>query len=224
MLIKEKEMKISKMLLVSLLGVVVIGGAMADEYDGPRNRCQSKSDKIWVESTKACIPENPCKDSEYEKAYCNRAFANFQSPAGTDLYIDLINLYAENHALNCKAVPKESKLVGQDYVVCKGTDVMVFEFDDINDHALHNVSNYLNDLNAAVCVASGGQMQNKKCETVHACSKFDNMIENISKVLTNVKTFLLREDKADGCTILVNEEEIKATEKLVHSLMEFSVP
>lgn len=53
-------MKVSKIMLASLLGAIAINSVMADEYDGPRNRCKAKSDKHWVEKTKECIPANPC--------------------------------------------------------------------------------------------------------------------------------------------------------------------
>ena len=133
-------MQISKILLASLLGAVVINNVMADEYDGPRNRCKSKSDKIWVESTKECIPANPCKDSTYD-TYCNRMFKDFEVKGiggewkneSGDGYKLLVAAYALGHDLSCKPLDAESKTIGQDYVMCYGDDVMVFEFDDIND-------------------------------------------------------------------------------------------
>jgi len=159
---KEKKMKVSKIILASLLGAVMINGAFADEFDGPRNRCKAKSDKIWVERTHECIPTNPCKDSKYEE-YCNRAFKDYQSPGGTDLYIYLIDFYAESHNLSCKAVPQDSSMFGQDYVVCQGTDVMVFEFDDINNYNIwseyHPAQRPHQKTLEAICTAAGGSIE-----------------------------------------------------------------
>lgn len=82
---KEKKMKVSKIMLASLLGVVAISGAFADEYDGPRNRCKSKSDKYWVEKTHTCVPKNTCGDFEY-KDYCFKH--DFK---GTDTQVRLLH-------------------------------------------------------------------------------------------------------------------------------------
>ena len=132
---KEKKMKVSKIILASILGAVVLNCANADDYDGPRNRCKSKSDKIWVERTKACIPENPCKDSNFEK-YCNRDFKNLDT--GLVGYKILIDVYTKTHGISCEPENTESKIFGQDYVLCQGQDVLVFEFDDIDDALFNN--------------------------------------------------------------------------------------
>lgn len=72
-------MKVSKIMLASLLGAVAISGAFADEFDGPRNRCKAKSDKIWLEEVHSCVPENPCTTGteEEKKEYCDEiTFSN----------------------------------------------------------------------------------------------------------------------------------------------------
>ena len=70
-------MKVSKIMLASLLGVVAISGAFADEYDGPRNRCKARPDKVWVEREKICVPTDTCdpqlkySQSDIYKTYCH---------------------------------------------------------------------------------------------------------------------------------------------------------
>lgn len=72
-------MKVSKIILASLLGAVAISGAFADEFDGPRNRCKAKSDKIWLEEVHSCVPKNPCTTGteEEKNEYCDEiTFSN----------------------------------------------------------------------------------------------------------------------------------------------------
>lgn len=151
-------MKISKIMLAFVLMAVVVNSAIADDYDGPRNRCKSKSNKIWVERTHECIPENPCKDSKFE-VYCNRLFRDTEvMELG---YKILVESYARTHNLSCEPVDTESKLVGQDYVMCMGDDVMVFEFDDVNEHAIgfnteKRDQRYMENNYPYVCRAIGG--------------------------------------------------------------------
>ena len=86
-------MKYAKILCGALLGLVVVN-AMADEYDGPRNRCNAKTDKLWIEDTKACIPANPCSsdDRDIVDTYCVRRFA--------DIDIDVSPMSARAHNAN----------------------------------------------------------------------------------------------------------------------------
>ena len=154
-------MKVSKIILASLLGAVAISGAFADEFDGSRNRCKAKSDKIWVERTHDCIPQNPCENPNFDQ-YCNREFRNLQLADGE--YIGLINYYADVNNIDCKAVPQNAKLIGQDYVICMGKDVLVFEFDDINDIVItkSKVENFFSDdLMHALCKIMGGTLEEK---------------------------------------------------------------
>ncbi len=177
-------MKVSKIILASLLGVVVVNSAIADDYEGARNRCKSKSDKIWVEKTHECIPENPCKDSKFE-AYCNRMFKDVEVQ---DLgYKVLVEAYASTHDLECLPMDTKSKLVGQDYVVCMGEDVMVFEFDDVNEFAIgfdnqKRDAKYMWDKYPHVCRAIGGQsgVDNRvKCydTTESNCSRLKSVLQ-----------------------------------------------
>ena len=225
---KERKMKISKIILVSILGAVVLNCAIADEYDGPRNRCKSKSNKIWVENTKTCIPENPCKESGYEK-YCNRDFKEYQSPKGSNMYVHLINLYADSHNLKCSAVPKDADLVGQDFVLCKGNDVMVFEFDDIsNSTFLETV--YSADWNTkqleatikAVCKAINGTIKKEGLKTVCSTSN-PGCPRNLNKALSDYvsastysgqsyqKLEVNKED--DVCSVVADFSEIRDWEQ-----------
>ena len=143
-----------KMLMCAAAGAVVMSCASANDIDVNqiRTACQSSDKTLWVERNQVCIPRNPCKNDKF-KSYCNRMFADVQT---RDLgYMVLIDLYAQAHNLSCKPVRQDAKLVGQDYVVCNGTDVMVFEFDDIHDFVLLDIS-YENEMRKELCKAVDG--------------------------------------------------------------------
>lgn len=150
-----------KKLIFGIAGIIaMVSSADAVDTAQIKAACQSSDKTLWVERNQVCIPRNPCKDSKFEK-YCNKDFADFQSPAGSDMYISLINLYANSHNLSCSAVRQEAKWVGQDYVVCMGTDVMVFEFEDIEDKNIFHLmpeaqKSQLVEVVKAICKATGG--------------------------------------------------------------------
>lgn len=128
-------MKVSKIILASLLSAIAINSVMADEYDGPRNRCKSKSDKVWVENTKTCVPKNPCKDSDY-KDYCHREFARVETTNLTAArylaqgYLE-IKGFSKVDCFSNKT-GEETSLFGQNYIACttNAGNYFVFEFDD----------------------------------------------------------------------------------------------
>ncbi|MBR5355171.1 MAG: hypothetical protein IK122_03515, partial [Alphaproteobacteria bacterium] len=114
-----------KKVTLGIAGILaMVSSANAVDTAQIKAACQSSDKTLWVERSQVCIPRNPCDNQKYGK-YCNRVFAEYQSPADTNVYIDLINLYAKTHGLECDAVPQESALIGQDYVICQGIDVMV---------------------------------------------------------------------------------------------------
>ena len=120
-----------KKTLLGIAGILaMISSANAVDTSQIKAACQSSDKTLWVESNQVCIPRNPCENPNYEQ-YCNRVFANVQT--GSDEYIEYINIYAKTHNLNCNAVPQSAKLIKDDYVVCMGNDVMVFEYDDIKE-------------------------------------------------------------------------------------------
>ena len=148
----------NKILLSGLASLAVIGvanGGITTEV--AREICLRHPDKyIWVENTKRCIPINPCKsDNEtIVNTYCNRTFNNVQTHGA--LYKGLIELYSETHALQCEPVDQKAKLFGQDYVLCSGNDVMMFEFDDIHDSTLVNSLSFYTNLANGLCDAVSG--------------------------------------------------------------------
>ena len=120
-----------KKLMFGIAGVMaVLASANAAETADIKAACQASDKTLWVERNKVCIPKNPCENPNFDQ-YCNREFRNLQLADGE--YIGLINYYADVNNIDCKAVPQNAKLTGQDYVICMGKDVLVFEFDDIND-------------------------------------------------------------------------------------------
>lgn len=146
----------SKKMLFGIAGVLaVISSVNAADTDAIRQKCQSSDKTLWVENNQVCIPRNPCdtsrKSYEANKRYCNRLFSNVQTEENG--YKILIDLYAQSRGLSCVPLSQDGALVGQDYVVCYGKDVMVFEFDDISDVHQHRASGRFDD---DVCVAAGG--------------------------------------------------------------------
>lgn len=147
-------MKMKKIVLCAAAGIAAMSCANAAGIDVNqiKTACQSSDKTLWVERNQVCIPRNPCKDEKY-KQYCNRQFKDVQT---RDVgYMVLVDLYAQAHNISCKPVRQDAKLVGQDYVVCQGNDVMVFEFDDISDFVLLDVS-YENEMRKELCKAVGG--------------------------------------------------------------------
>lgn len=150
-----------KMLMFAAAGAVAMSCASANDIDVNqiRTACQNSDKTLWVERNQVCIPRNPCKNEKFSQ-YCNRTFKDVQT---RDLgYLVLIDLYAQTHNLSCKPVRQDAKLVGQDFVVCQGTDVMVFEFDDISDFVLLDVS-YKQKMGYELCRAAGGVRDGNFC-------------------------------------------------------------
>lgn len=152
-----------KKIIFGIVGIMsVMIPALADVSSDTaklKAACQASDKTLWVERNQVCIPKNPCKDSKFEQ-YCNRDFKNVQiQELG---YKILIEAYAGTHDLECLPVDTKSKLIGQDYVVCMGDDVMVFEFDDISEYAFgfdakKRDANYMWDKYPYVCRAINGQ-------------------------------------------------------------------
>lgn len=149
-------MKMKKMLMCVAAGAVAISCANANDINVNqiRTACQNSDKTLWVERNQVCIPRNPCKSEKFNH-YCSFVFRNIETQGVG--YKILVDLYARAHNLSCKPVSQDAKLVGQDYVVCDGTDVMVFEFDDIHDHAINKDMHYLSRMTKALCSAVEGQ-------------------------------------------------------------------
>ena len=156
-----------KILLYVVAGVISASTVCFADTAGIKAACEQSDKLLWDARNEKCIPRNPCAE-EYEGKYgryCNRTFKDFQSGYGFDHYIELINIYASTHGLNCEAIPQSAKFFGQDYVVCQGTDVMVFEFDDIQDANVFNRFGYREKFLEALCAAGGGLMADtNKCK------------------------------------------------------------
>lgn len=147
-----------KTLLSVIAGLAVIGSANA----GIKETCLEHPDKlVWVEKTQRCIPINPCKsdDEKIKAMYCVRRFRDVQTRG--DLYKGLIELYAETYNVDCAPVEQEAKLIGQDYVLCKGSNVRVFEFDDIHNSSPFTFPDY-EKLATALCSSVNGYFDSEK--------------------------------------------------------------
>jgi hypothetical protein len=149
---KTKEKKMKKTLL-GIAGILaMISSANAADTAQIKAACQSSSKTLWVERNQVCIPRNPCGNPNFDQ-YCNRDFANIQLVDRE--YESIVNYYADVNNLDCKVVPQRSSFVGQDYIVCMGKDVMVFEFDDIKDSTM-KVKDCLSDgARTALCTIMG---------------------------------------------------------------------
>ena len=183
---KGEKMKVSKIILASMLGAAILGSAGADEYDGPRNRCKAKTDWYWVENTKTCVPKNPCKDGDgkYEK-YCIRAFKDVQTERlfeAVDLAGGYLDLKGKNKpSCSNSFTGEEVGLLGQDYISCITSDdeYFVFEFDDTENSELE-----ITEVKEVLCVAAGGQVFDRECNGVdeEQCVKLRNTIRMVHKI------------------------------------------
>ena len=126
----------TKNIICGIAGILAtMSAANAVDTAQVKAACQKNNGTLWVESTQSCIPANPCDTSKsygakYEN-YCNRTFAG--SEVDGDTYKFLVEVYAKKHGLDCEPQTTECGSEGQDFVVCNGRDVIVFEFDDICD-------------------------------------------------------------------------------------------
>ena len=146
----------------------MISSANAVDTSQIKAACQSSDKTLWVESNQVCIPRNPCENPNYEQ-YCNRKYAKVQTRGtggtfrmrATSEYMVLVEAYAKGHNISCVPTETIPSDFGQDYVICMGNDVMVFEFDDISNL---DVSFWSEELKAEydmefatlVCEAFGG--------------------------------------------------------------------
>lgn len=149
-----------KKLVCGIVGIMAAVSAasandVAQDTAKLKAACQASDKLVWVERNQVCIPRNPCKDSKYE-VYCNRLFKDVQTQGvGYQVFIEA---FARTHNLDCSVVEQNSKLIGQDYVICMGNDVMVFEFDDISNFQLRDGfvgPNPMKNL-STLCAAVGG--------------------------------------------------------------------
>ena len=182
--------------------------------------CKASDKTLWVERNQVCIPKNPCKDSKFEQ-YCNRDFRDYQSPKGSNMYVHLINLYANAHGLSCSAVPQDAKWAGQDFVVCQGTDIMVFEFDDIENKEVLGFlpgvfSSQLSSTIKALCLAVGGKYEQGEhskefCRISEAKCPYglNNAIEDYVDVMfyNKMSDLLKLEQESNYCVIVSDTTE-----------------
>ncbi len=170
-----------KTLLSVLAAVSVIGVASAvPSVEDRKAMCEKYPEKyIWVANSAACIPINPCKsdNTQIKDTYCNRVFSDVQTHGG--LYKGLIELYAETYGLQCTPVEQQANSYGQDYVLCKGNDVMVFEFDDINDGNFGKSLDFYDKLAKGLCDAVSGNFNDGICEGANEtnCGKINKVIK-----------------------------------------------
>lgn len=168
----------NKILIGATLVVSVIAGANAAEpmaianidiatptpvmerpVDNARERlkslCDKNSDKVWVERDGVCAPKNPCDDKKYQR-YCNTDFKQVQVGSKADA-AELINVYVKRKGLDCTVgFIGLSSIIGQDFISCKGTDFMVFEFDDVSE-SFGGEAEY--NFKMGYCIALGGVLK-----------------------------------------------------------------
>lgn len=206
-----------KKTLLGIAGILaMISSANAVDTSQIKAACQSSDKTLWVERNQVCIPRNPCKDARYDK-YCNRVFRDVQTHG--NLYKGLIELYADTHNLSCVPVEQDSKAFGQDYVVCKGIDVMVFEFNDIHDTGSFwkLPLNFYKDLATGLCSAVDGTFDEDVCGGINreTCAKISQIIKKYdreflrgddSKRYISGASWGWADYKTDSCIIRTNEE------------------
>lgn len=178
----------------ALAGLAVISAVRAEEDTTAKIRkaCKANDKTWWVESTGACIPKNPCVNDPQGKyqRYCSRLFRDTQTAGKDDEF--LVDLYAQVRGLDCHYVSMVEKgwseyFSNQDYSVCAGgTDVMVFEFDDVYEsfegdtryipYAICNILRATYDREKHLCFMSGstdieaGVLNEENCNKVKQMS------------------------------------------------------
>lgn len=179
-----------KKIVFGILALFVVAGSVSavPSVDDRRAMCEKTDGYVWVPKTKACIPVNPCKSDNFtiKDAYCVDIFDEVQTHG--DLYLGLVELYARAHKLQCAPVEQKAKLVGQDYVMCMGDDVRVFEFDDIQDSNSTKSSDFFVNLATGLCEAVGGYFDSDdnlcKDVLVEECDMINETIQKYPAELT----------------------------------------
>ena len=189
-----------KKLVCGTVGIMVaVFAASADDVATDTSRlkaaCQASDKLLWVERNQVCIPKNPCKDSKYE-SYCNRIYKDLEvinanvkqdSNNGSPAAMLLVEAYAIGHNLSCVPINDvKDHVLGQDYVLCMGDDVMVFEFGDINDIAYatafsqSRIDEYTSKYERLLCEAMGGASASGVCHNISEtqCEQLDQFAED----------------------------------------------
>lgn len=121
-----------KTLLSVLAGIAVIGSASAVPSVGDRKEmCEKKDGWVWVEKTQACIPVNPCDDSNDKSiigAYCFPLEGTTESITNGISVWDVMDFYTEYKNSDCR-IAREKVFVqgGKTLVPCIGNEYIVFE-------------------------------------------------------------------------------------------------
>lgn len=210
-----------KLLMFVVCSIMAVSYARADDTAKLKAACEESDKTLWVERNRVCIPRNPCNSSDQNiLKYCNRTFADFESSGGTDAYIDLINIYAATHGLDCRAVAQRAKLLGQDYVVCQGTDVMVFEFDDINDYQPLHLNNWTERFVKALCTAGRGTFKDDTCQL--SPESICIMSENLLQKNPDLRKFLISTSSGDICEVKIDRDALRAAREAAESIQGYN--
>ena len=210
-----------KLLMFVMCSIMAVSYARADDTAKLKAACEESDKTLWVERNRVCIPRNPCNSSDQNiLKYCNRTFADFESSGGTDAYIDLINIYAATHGLDCRAVSQSAKLFGQDYVVCQGTDVMVFEFDDINDYQPLHLNNWTERFVKALCTAGRGTFKDDTCQL--SPESICIMSENLLQKNPDLRKFLISTSSGDICEVKIDRDALRAAREAAESIQGYN--
>lgn len=197
----------TKNIICGIAGILAtMSAANAVDTAQIKAACQANKKTLWVERNQVCIPRNPCKDSKYEQ-YCNRDFKDVQiKELG---YKVLVEAFARTHNLSCVPVDTKSKLLGQDYVICMGDDVMVFEFDDISEVAIKDelTDRYMLNRYPAVCRAIGGSTLEDNKTACSQVTKADCM--TLKEVLEkyNVDAYTNWYEDGNYCRISISRND-----------------
>ena len=180
-----------KKTLFVIMGILaIVSSANAVDTAQIKAVCQNSGKTLWDEHNQVCIPKNPCKNEKFE-AYCNRIYKDVQLKGFRENLIMqayngyklLVEAYAIGHNLSCVPLDTDANALGDDYVICMGKDVMVFQFDDIADdiryESVEEEAERYRKYNRLVCEAFEGVYADGICTEI---SETDcNQIENLSR-------------------------------------------
>lgn len=179
-------------MLASVLMAVVVNSAIADDYDGPRNRCKSKSDKYWVEKTHECVPVNTCKaDKDIRSSYCVRVFSDVETPDMV-VAVRISEEYLKIKGFTGVACSfshngNEHNMFGQDYISCitSGGGYYVVEFDDTENNEMYEFgedARERHEVGSVFCKTLGGQMYGDDTCTGINESRCDKWLDALHKI------------------------------------------
>lgn len=173
----------NKKMLTSIATLCMIATSVANAAV-TKEQCARSDKTVWVEnvvnfdsSKGACVPKNACKSDNFKKNFCITVFKDIQFESLDDVHT-AINTYVKMQLKWTAGCTKfldfdVNNVTGQDYIGCiSNGKYKTFEIDDTNEH---DPRIFVPDFRKALCIASGGQYTDNKCNNIpqNICSSIN---------------------------------------------------